>query len=619
MNTFSKEEEIVMCGIVGYVGGRDASGVILDGLSRLEYRGYDSAGIAVSTGDKLIVKKKQGRLRVLQDYIEKNPIEGHVAIGHTRWATHGKPSDENSHPHSNAVESISVVHNGIIENYIDIKKELIEKGYEFLSDTDTEVLAHLLDLYSEEDFFATIQKVLKKVKGSYGLGILNTKYPDTVFCARKDSPLVIGLGEDENFIASDVPALLKYTKDVYFLENGEIGIVKKDSVEIFDIDKNEIKKERVTIEWSLEQATKAGYPHFMLKEINEQPEGIRETIKRRVDENNLIHFDDINLGKEELKAIKDIYIIACGTAYNAGLQGKFALQKIAKIKADADIASEFRYSDPFMDETTLVILVSQSGETLDTLAALREAKSKGAKTLAITNVIGSSIAREADNVIYTWAGPEIAVASTKAYTTQVTVFYMLSLYIAKIKEIISDEEYANILNGLIEIPEKIERIIAQEDKIKAIAEKIKDCTQGFYLGRGLDYSVATEASLKMKEVAYMHTEAFASGELKHGTIALIEDDIPVVAITTQSDLFEKSISNIKEVKARGAYVICVTQENNRVVEEISDEVIYIPESDDLIAGITAIVPLQLLAYHVSAMRGIDVDKPRNLAKSVTVE
>ncbi len=608
-----------MCGIVGYVGGRDASGVILDGLSRLEYRGYDSAGIAVSTGDKLIVKKKQGRLRVLQDYIEKNPIEGHVAIGHTRWATHGKPSDENSHPHSNAVESISVVHNGIIENYIDIKKELIEKGYEFLSDTDTEVLAHLLDLYSEEDFFATIQKVLKKVKGSYGLGILNTKYPDTVFCARKDSPLVIGLGEDENFIASDVPALLKYTKDVYFLENGEIGIVKKDSVEIFDIDKNEIKKERVTIEWSLEQATKAGYPHFMLKEINEQPEGIRETIKRRVDENNLIHFDDINLGKEELKAIKDIYIIACGTAYNAGLQGKFALQKIAKIKADADIASEFRYSDPFMDETTLVILVSQSGETLDTLAALREAKSKGAKTLAITNVIGSSIAREADNVIYTWAGPEIAVASTKAYTTQVTVFYMLSLYIAKIKEIISDEEYANILNGLIEIPEKIERIIAQEDKIKAIAEKIKDCTQGFYLGRGLDYSVATEASLKMKEVAYMHTEAFASGELKHGTIALIEDDIPVVAITTQSDLFEKSISNIKEVKARGAYVICVTQENNRVVEEISDEVIYIPESDDLIAGITAIVPLQLLAYHVSAMRGIDVDKPRNLAKSVTVE
>lgn len=608
-----------MCGIVGYVGGRDASEVILDGLSRLEYRGYDSAGIAVSSGDKLIVKKKQGRLKVLQDYIEKNPIEGHVAIGHTRWATHGKPSDENSHPHSNAAESISVVHNGIIENYIDIKKELIEKGYEFLSDTDTEVLAHLLDLYSQEDFFATIQKVLKKVKGSYGLGILNTKYPDTVFCARKDSPLVIGLGKNENFIASDVPALLKYTKDVYFLENGEIGIVKRDSVEIFDIDKNEIKKERVTIEWSLEQATKAGYPHFMLKEINEQPEGIRETIKRRVDENNLIHFDDINLGKEELKSIKDIYIVACGTAYNAGLQGKFALQKIAKIKADADIASEFRYSDPFMDETTLVILVSQSGETLDTLAALREAKSKGAKTLAITNVIGSSIAREADNVIYTWAGPEIAVASTKAYTTQVTVFYMLSLYIAKLKDIISGEEYARILNGLIEIPEKIEKIIAQEDKIKAIAEKIKDCTQGFYLGRGLDYSVATEASLKMKEVAYMHTEAFASGELKHGTIALIEDDIPVIAITTQSDLFEKSISNIKEVKARGAYVICVTQENNKVVEEISDEVIYIPESDDLIAGITAIVPLQLLAYHVSAMRGIDVDKPRNLAKSVTVE
>lgn len=608
-----------MCGIVGYVGNRKASNVIVDGLEKLEYRGYDSAGIAVNTGDSLTVKKKQGRLQVLADLLIKEPIEGNIAIGHTRWATHGKPSDENSHPHLNKKSSISIVHNGIIENYIEIKKELIKEGYEFLSDTDTEVVAHLLDFYSEEDFFKTIQKVLKRVNGSYALGILNTEYPDTIFCARKDSPLVVGVGKNENFIASDVPALLKYTKDVYFLEDGEIGIIKQNSIEIYDIDKNKKDKEITTIEWSMEQATKAGYPFFMLKEIHEQPQGIRETINKRTDENHQIIFDDINLDIDELKRINNIYIVACGTAYNAGLQGKFALQKIAKIKADADIASEFRYSDPFMDENTLVILVSQSGETLDTLAALREAKKKGAKTLAITNVIGSSIAREADNVIYTWAGPEIAVASTKAYTTQVTVFYMLSLYIAKLTEVITDEKYNDILNKLKQVPEQVQEILEESDKIKSISEKIMNSEHGFYLGRGLDYSIATEASLKMKEVAYMHTEAFASGELKHGTIALIEDDIPVLAINTQARLFEKSVSNIKEVKARGAYVISVTQKGNDLIEEVSDEVIYIPECDDLIAGITAIVPLQLFAYYVSTLRGLDVDKPRNLAKSVTVE
>jgi glucosamine--fructose-6-phosphate aminotransferase (isomerizing) len=608
-----------MCGIVGYVGNRKASDVIIDGLEKLEYRGYDSAGITVNNGNTLTVKKKQGRLQVLADLLEKEPVEGNIAIGHTRWATHGKPSDENSHPHANTSTSISIVHNGIIENYIEIKKELIEKGYEFKSDTDTEVVAHLLDLYEEEDFFKTIQTVLNKIDGSYALGILNKRYPDTIFCARKDSPLVVGVGEGENFIASDVPALLKYTKNVYFLEDGEIGIIKKDSIEIFDIDKNKKEKELNTIEWSMEQATKAGYPHFMLKEINEQPQGIRETINKRTNDKNEILFDDINLDIDELKRINNIYIIACGTAYNAGLQGKFALQKIAKIKADADIASEFRYSDPFMDENTLVILVSQSGETLDTLSSLREAKKKGAKTLAITNVIGSSIAREADNVIYTWAGPEIAVASTKAYTTQITVFYLLSLYIAKLTDVITDDKYNDILNKLRQIPDQVQEIIDQEEKIKDISAKIVDSQHGFFLGRGLDYSIATEASLKMKEVSYMHTEAFASGELKHGTIALIEEGIPVMAIATQEKLFEKSISNIREVKARGAYVIGITQRGNDLIEEVADEVIYIPECDDLVAGITAIVPLQLFAYYVSTLRGLDVDKPRNLAKSVTVE
>ncbi|TDT66988.1 glucosamine--fructose-6-phosphate aminotransferase (isomerizing) [Hypnocyclicus thermotrophus] len=610
-----------MCGIVGYIGDNNASEIILDGLEKLEYRGYDSAGIAVNYNQELIIRKKEGRLKVLDEDLKSNPIAGNIAIGHTRWATHGAPSDENSHPHFNLDKSIAVVHNGIIENYMDIKKELTQLGYNFFSETDTEVIPHLLDFYSKQsdDFFSAIQKTLKKVKGAYALGILNTKNPDTIFCARKDSPLVIGKGTNENFIASDVPALLKYTKEVYFLENEEIGVITKDSIEIFDLDKNVINRDLHTIEWSMDQATKAGYPHFMLKEIHEQPQGIRETLNRRLDENNQIMFDDINLDKSNIDSITNIYIIACGTAYNAGLQGKFALQKIAGIKADADIASEFRYSDPFIDENTLVILVSQSGETLDTLAALREAKSKGATTLAITNVIGSSIAREADNVIYTWAGPEIAVASTKAYTTQVVVFYMLALYLADIKENISKENYSHIVDELLAIPDKVQSIIETEEKIKKIAEKIKDNTNGFFLGRGLDYSIATEASLKMKEVAYMHTEAFASGELKHGTIALIEENVPVVAIATQDNLFEKSLSNIKEVKARGAYVIGVTQISNRTIEEVADEVIFIPETDDLIAGITAIVPLQLLAYYVSILRGLDVDKPRNLAKSVTVE
>ncbi|MBP6408189.1 MAG: glutamine--fructose-6-phosphate transaminase (isomerizing) [Fusobacteriaceae bacterium] len=606
-----------MCGIVGYVGGKLASDVILDGLEKLEYRGYDSAGIAVQSEAKITIRKKVGRLQMLSNSLAETGIEGHIAIGHTRWATHGAPSDENSHPHYNKDLTIAVVHNGIIENYMELKKMLVEKGYTFISETDTEVIPNLLDLYAEEDFFKTIQKVIKMLRGSYALGIMNTKYPETIFCARKDSPLIIGKGKDENFIASDVPALLKYTNQVYYLENGEMGIITKDAVEIFDFDGTPVQKELYEIKWTMEQATKAGYPHFMLKEIFEQPKSIKDTLARRISEDKQILFDDICL---DINSIKNIYIVACGTAYNAGLQGKFALQRIAKIKSDVDIASEFRYSDPFVDENTLVILVSQSGETLDTLAALRDSKAKGAKTLAITNVIGSSIDREADHTIYTWAGPEIAVASTKAYTTQVTVFYMLALYLAKKKNCIANEEYDRVLDNLMALPEQVASILERSEEIKLVAEHMKDCQHGFFLGRGLDYSIATEASLKMKEVSYMHTEAFASGELKHGTIALIEQDIPVIAITTQTDLFEKSVSNIKEVKARGAYVVSITQEKNaEIIKEVSDDVIFIPNTDDLIAGITCIIPLQLLAYHVSILRGLDVDKPRNLAKSVTVE
>lgn len=607
-----------MCGIVGYVGNSTASTVILDGLEKLEYRGYDSAGIAVSVDGKITIRKKEGRLKVLSDSIKEKGIDGHIAIGHTRWATHGAPSDYNSHPHYNADKSIVVVHNGIIENYMELKKLLLDEGYTFTSETDTEVLPHLLDFYSrkEDDFFKTIQKVLKTLRGSYALGILNAKYPETIFCARKDSPLIIGKGQDENFIASDVPALLKYTKEVYFLDNEELGIITKNDVQIFTLEGNKVEKELHEIKWTMEQATKGGYPHFMLKEIYEQPKSIKDTIARRLSPEKEILFDDINLNIDK---INNIYIVACGTAYNAGLQGKFALQKIAKIKAEVDIASEFRYSDPFVDENTLVILISQSGETLDTLAALRDSKAKGARTLAITNVIGSSVAREADHVIYTWAGPEIAVASTKAYTTQVTVFYMLALYIAKNKNCISMDEYHKVIDNLLALPEQVEKIFENEEHIKKIAAHIKDATSGFFLGRGLDYSIATEASLKMKEVSYMHTEAFASGELKHGTIALVEENVPIISVITQGNLFEKSLSNMKEVKARGAYVISITQEKNKIVSEISDDVIFIPNTDDLIAGITCIVPLQLLAYHVSILRGLDVDKPRNLAKSVTVE
>ena len=606
-----------MCGIVGYIGRGNTKKIILQGLKTLEYRGYDSSGIALISKGNIVVEKKAGRIEKLEESIAGKDYPSDIGIGHTRWATHGVPSDKNSHPHYSMDKSVAVVHNGIIENYQNLRKELVGKGFIFSSDTDTEVISQLIQDMYNGDILDTVEKVIKRLVGSYAIGVIHKDHPNELICAREHSPLVIGIGNGENFIASDVSALLKYTKDVYYLEDGDIATLKIGSVEIFDRDKKTVSREKKHIEWSLEQATKCGYPHFMLKEIFEQPQVIKETFEKRV-HNKKIDFSDI-LTYEEIKNINKIYIVACGTAYHAGLQGQFAFQKIAKLEVFTDVASEFRYSNPFIDEKTMVIFVSQSGETSDTLAALKEAKNKKALTVAITNVVGSTISREAHKVIYTMAGPEIAVASTKAYTTQITIFYLFSLYIGKLKGVISDEKYQEYLSDIENIPEKVQKVINNHEKIKFIAEYLKDKTNGFFIGRGLDYKIALEASLKMKEVSYIHTEAFASGELKHGTIALIESGTPVIVIATQKNLLDKSVSNIKEVKARGAYIITVGFENDESLKEVSDSFISLPLCDDLFSGFLSIIPLQLLAYYTSSLKGIDVDKPRNLAKSVTVE
>ena len=608
-----------MCGIVGYLGTKNASEVIVDGLSKLEYRGYDSAGVAVCNDGELEIRKFKGRLAVLAEDIEKNEMRGHLGIGHTRWATHGEPSDVNSHPHFNMDKTIAVVHNGIIENYMELKEELKEDGVEFKSETDTEVIAHLVDKYYEGNLLDAVYKTVARLRGAYALGVICKDNEDELVAVRKDSPLIAGVGEGENFIASDIPALLKYTRKVYFLENGEVVHIKGNELKIYDSERNPVEKEIYDVKWDIEAASKGGYDCFMLKEINEQPEGVKNTLERRIDENGNIVLDGIHLTKEDLDNINRIYIVACGTAYHAGLLGKNALEKYLKVPVITDIASEFRYSDNFVDEHSLVILVSQSGETADTLAVLRDSKAKGAKILAITNVVGSSISREADEVFYTWAGPEIAVASTKAYTTQITSLYMIALNFALEKGTITREEYLETIEKMKELPEKIQSVLDNQDKIKETAERIVSKEHVFFLGRGVDYSLAMEGSLKLKEVSYIHSEAFAAGELKHGTIALIEEGTPVISIATQENLFEKMVSNMQEVKARGAFVASIAQEHNRSVEKVSDEVIYIPNCDDMLVPIVAVVPMQLLAYYVSTMKGLDVDKPRNLAKSVTVE
>lgn len=608
-----------MCGIVGYLGKRQATEVLIDGLSKLEYRGYDSAGVAVNTGNELAIRKFKGRLAILAEDLQKNPIDGHLGIGHTRWATHGEPSDVNSHPHFNMDRTIAVVHNGIIENYLELRAELEAEGVKFLSQTDTEIAAHMVSKYYEGNLLDAVYKATARFRGAYALGVVCADNANELVAVRKDSPLVVGLGEDENMIASDIPAILKYTRNVYFLENGEFVHILGDKVTVLNENKEVVEKEVSEITWDVEAASKGGFDSFMAKEIYEQPKGVEDTLLRRLDENGRIKLDDIKITKEDLDKINKVYIVACGTAYHAGLVGKYAIEKFAKIPVIADIASEFRYSDPFVDENTLIIIVSQSGETADTLAALRDAKAKGARVLSITNVVGSSIARESDDIFYTWAGPEIAVASTKAYTTQLMAFYMIALNLAMTKGTITEEEYFKMIDILKEMPSKVEKVLECDKLVEEIAAEIKDKNDIFYLGRGLDYALAMEGSLKIKEISYMHAEAFAAGELKHGTIALIEEGTPVIAIATQEALFEKMVSNMQEVKARGAKVISIVEEHNEEVEKSADRVIYIPEVEDMFASITSVVPMQLLSYHVAKMRGCDIDKPRNLAKSVTVE
>ncbi len=609
-----------MCGIVGYIGSQNAQDFVIDGLEKLEYRGYDSAGIAVNTGkSKFDIVKKVGRLKNLENALKENPLKGNIGIGHTRWATHGKPSDVNSHPHFNKDKTLVVVHNGIIENYLELKKDLISKGYEFISETDTEVVAHLLDSLYEGDLLEAVKKMLKIIKGAYALGMMSISEPDRIIAARKESPLIVGLGKGENFIASDIPAILKYTRDIYLIENNEIVEIKKDSVKIMDIEGNEVKRDVTHVEWDLEAASKGGYEYFMEKEIYEQPKVLMETLNSRIDENKKINFEDAGLTKEYLEGVSNVYIVACGTAYHAGLVGKYIIEKKTRIKVDVELASEFRYRNPVIDENTLIIVLSQSGETLDTLEAMKEGKRKGAKVVAITNVVGSSIAREADHVIYTWAGPEIAVASTKAYSTQMMILYLLAIDMAYKFNKITKEQYEHDIDSLYNLKEKVEKVLEHSEKVEKVAVKILNQQSIFYLGRGLDYMIAVEGALKSKEISYIHSEAFASGELKHGTIALIDEGVPVVINVTQSDLFDKSVSNIKEVVARGAYVIAVAKEGNTLVEEVADEVFYIPAVEDEYTGFLSIIIHQLLAYYLSKLKGNDVDKPRNLAKSVTVE
>ncbi|KXG75070.1 glutamine--fructose-6-phosphate transaminase (isomerizing) [Thermotalea metallivorans] len=609
-----------MCGIVGYIGSREATSVLIEGLSRLEYRGYDSAGIAVHDDGEIKVRKFKGRLSVLSDHLKQEMITGTVGIGHTRWATHGEPSDRNAHPHTNVAGNIAVIHNGIIENYMKIKEWLIEeKGIAFKSDTDTEVIAHLIDHYYEGDLLKAVFKAIEKMEGAYAIGVICKEEPDKIVAVRKDSPLIVGLGKNENFIASDIPALLKYTRDMYLIENDEVVLLTQDEVKIFNELGQQMDREVFHVTWDAEAAEKEGYEHFMIKEIHEQPKGIMETLMRRLDKEDNIVLDGIKLTKEDLDKISKIYIVACGTAYHAGLVGRYAIEKFAKIPVEVDVASEFRYRDPFVDENTLFIAISQSGETLDTLAALREAKRKGARILSIVNVVGSSVARESDDVFYTWAGPEIAVASTKAYTTQLVAMYLIALHMAMTKGTMDRTKYNKIIHELKTMPEKAQKILDNCHMIQKLADAQFNNESVFYMGRGLDVNVAHEASLKLKEISYINSFAIAAGELKHGTIALIEDGTMVVALATQDHLYDKMLSNIQEVRARGAYVVGVAKEGNKEIEKSADVVMYIPDTMDELTPILSVIPLQLMAYYIAVARGCDVDKPKNLAKSVTVE
>ena len=611
-----------MCGIVGYIGEQQAAPILLDGLAKLEYRGYDSAGIAVYNGQNIDMVKSVGRLKVLSELThDGTTLPGKSGIGHTRWATHGSPTNENAHPHYNKDGSIAVVHNGIIENYIKLKNKLLNKGYEFKSETDTEVVAHLLDYYNTGDPLETIIKVLQRIEGSYALGIMFKDHPDEIYAVRKDSPLIVGHTKDGNILASDVPAVLKYTRSVYFIQNDEIVRLTKDDMTFFNIDEEEIEKEPTTIEWDVAAAEKGGYEHYMLKEMYEQPKAVKDTIfpadPRIVDGKVVIR--ELGMSKEDILKIKKIYIVACGSAYHAGVTGKYVIEGLARIPVEVDLASEFRYRDPIYEEDSLVIIISQSGETGDSLAALRDAKAHGVKVLGIVNVVGSSISREADSVMYTWAGPEIAVATTKAYSSQLIALYLLAMNFAQERGTVSEEEIGELIKDLIKLPEQIELLLASKEKVQKFANRYIAAQSVFFIGRGIDYAISLEGSLKLKEISYIHSEAYAAGELKHGTISLIEEGTLVTAVLTQEYLYKKTISNMVEVRSRGAFVLAVTNEGNTEVEKTADYVIYIPQTNKYFTNSLAIIPLQLFGYYVAVGKGCDVDKPRNLAKSVTVE
>ncbi|MGN1411706.1 MAG: glutamine--fructose-6-phosphate transaminase (isomerizing) [Oscillospiraceae bacterium] len=606
-----------MCGVVGYVGEKDCTDILIDALSKLEYRGYDSAGIAVFEKNKIVVEKCQGKLKNLVNKMnqEHKPM-GHCGIGHTRWATHGEPSDINSHPHGN--KRVTIVHNGIIENYKHLKDFLTSEGYSFESQTDTEIVAKLLDYYYDGNPFDTIVRVTSEIEGSYALGILFRDFPDTIFAVRRDSPLIIGIGERENFIASDVPAILKYTKNYYLLEHDEIAIIKKDSIKIYDVHHNPIDKKVMVADWDINAAEKGGYEHFMLKEIHEQPKAINDTVSPRV-LNGMPNLEECGITVDTLKNIPQIFIVGCGTAMHAGTVGKYIIEDLARVPVTVDIASEFKYRNPIINKDDLVILISQSGETADTKSALQLAKSCGAKTLSIVNVVGSSIARESDMVIYTHAGPEISVASTKAYSVQLAVMYLIAFELAYAKNKISKEQCMEYISKLKEIPSYIEKILEDKSMCQLVASKIMNATSLLYIGRGLDYALSMEGSLKLKEISYIHSESYAGGELKHGTISLITDKMPVIAIATQSKLFDKTISNIKEVKARGAKVVLICKKTDNIENDVADYIIKLPVIDDILMPMLTAIPLQLIAYYTSVHRGNNVDQPRNLAKSVTVE
>lgn len=608
-----------MCGIVGYIGNHQAAPVLLDGLAKLEYRGYDSAGMAVYDGEEIRMVKATGRLKVLDALTQGgSTLPGTAGIGHTRWATHGSPTDTNAHPHFNSDASIAVVHNGIIENYQKLKKKLEARGYRFVSETDTEVIAHLLDRYYQGNPLEAITKIMHRMEGSYALGIIFRDHPDEIYAVRKDSPLIVGKSSEGSLMASDVPAILKYTRSVYFIENEEIVKLTRDRMEFYNIDEEELEKEPAEISWDLSAAEKGGYDYFMLKEIYEQPKAISDTMNPRIRDGEIV-IEELGMSDEEIREIRKIYIVACGSAYHAGVTGKYVLEGMARIPVEVDLASEFRYRNPILDEKTLVIIISQSGETADSLAALREAKERKSRVLGIVNVVGSSIAREADNVFYTWAGPEISVATTKAYSTQLIALYLLAMKFSKVRGTVGEAEFAAMLEDLRRLPKQVEFLLGGQERIQKFANRYLAADHIFFIGRGLDYAISLEGSLKLKEISYIHSEAYAAGELKHGTISLIEDGTLVVAVLTQEELYKKTISNIQEVRTRGAFVMAVTNAHHTDAEKNADYVIYLPETNSYFTNSLAVIPLQLFGYYVALGRGLDVDKPRNLAKSVTVE